>query len=147
MSEARPGRNAVQFKTANERAQLSKMRINKAPLIIVVCGLLVTGCKPQIETSGTPLVVASPTSAPGSPAPSSAVPITLPVLDALFADEAFRAELKWQLQLTNDQIDTLRKISSEAVTKLRKSNAENQSGSAEGARQTAIDAIRGVLGP
>jgi lipoprotein-anchoring transpeptidase ErfK/SrfK len=123
------------------------MRINKAPLIILVCGLLVTGCKPQIETPETPLALASPTGAPGSPPPSATVPITLPVLDALFADEAFKAELKSKLQLTNDQIDTLRKISSEAVTKLHKSNAENQSGSAEAARQTAIDAIRGVIGP
>src|SRR5258708_18230464 len=123
------------------------MRINKAPLIILVCGLLVTGCKPQIETPETPLALASRTGAPCSPAPSSAVPITLPVLDALFADEAFKAELKSQLQLTNDQIDTLRKISSEAVTKLRKSNAENQTGSAEAARESAIEAIRGAIGP
>ena len=118
------------------------MRINKAPLIILVCGLLVTGCKPQIETPKTPLAVASPTGLP-----AAAIPITLPVLDALFTDEAFKAELKSKLQLTDDQIDALRKISSEAVTKLRQSNAENQSGSAEAARQSAIEAIRGVIGP
>jgi lipoprotein-anchoring transpeptidase ErfK/SrfK len=85
-----------------------------------------------------------------SPAPSAApesVPITLPVLDALFADEAFKAELKSKLQLTDDQINALRKISGEAVTKLRESNAENQSGSAEASRQSAIEAIRGVIGP
>src|SRR6267142_3114471 len=129
------------------------MRINKAPLIILVCGLLVTGCKPQVETPETPSAVASPTgspaspASPGSPAPSAAVPITLPVLDALFADEVFKAELKSKLQLTDDQIGALREISSEAVTKLRRSNAENQSGSAEAARQSAIEAIRGALGP
>src|SRR6266550_4333138 len=125
------------------------MKINKAPLIIVVCGLLVTGCKSQIETPETSLAVASPTgspASPGSPAPSAAVPITLPVLDALLADESFKAELKSKLQLTDDQIGALKKISSEAVTKLRKSNAENQTGSAEAARQNAIEAIRGAIG-
>jgi lipoprotein-anchoring transpeptidase ErfK/SrfK len=77
---------------------------------------------------------------------AEAVPITLPVLDALFADEAFKAELKSKLPLTDDQIGALRRISSEAVTKLRKSNAENQAGSAEAARQSAIEAIRGAIG-
>ena len=93
------------------------------------------------------MAVASPTGSTGSTAPSAAVPITLPVLDALLADESFKAELKSKLQLTDDQIGALKKISGEAVAKLRKSNAENQSGSAEAARQTAIEAIRGVLGP
>jgi lipoprotein-anchoring transpeptidase ErfK/SrfK len=126
------------------------MRINKCPLIILVCGLLVTGCKPQVETPETPSAVASPTgspASPGSPAPSAAVPITLPVLDALFADEVFKAELKSKVQLTDGQIGALRRISSEAVTKLRQSNAENQSGSAEAARQSAFEAIRGAIGP
>src|SRR6267378_2413881 len=121
------------------------MRINKAPLIILVCGLLVTGCKPQVETPETPLAVASPTGSPASPAPSAAVPITLPVLDALFADEVFKAELKSKLQLTDDQIGALRKISSDAVTKLRRLNSENQSGSAEAPRKSAIEGIRRAI--
>lgn len=95
---------------------------------------------PRVETP-TPVVSRAPSAA------SEPVPITLPVLDALFADEAFKADVKSKLQLTDDQINALRKISSEAVTKLRKSNAENQSGSAEAARQNAIEAIRGVIGP
>src|SRR5260370_41671203 len=123
------------------------MRINKAPLIIVVCGLLVTGCKPQIETSGTPLVVASPTGSPNSPAPSAAVPITLPGLDALFAGEAFKADLKSKMELTEDQVSALRKNSSEAVTKILQSNAENQSGRAEPRRPRTIEEIPRGMGP
>jgi lipoprotein-anchoring transpeptidase ErfK/SrfK len=123
-----------------------RRKILKVPLVLVVLGLLMTSCAPQSETSdSTPPATASPGGAPISPA--AAVPITLPVLDALFAGEAFRADLKSKLQLTDDQITSLRKISSEAVTKLHQSNAENQSGSAEAARQNAVDAIRGVIGP
>jgi lipoprotein-anchoring transpeptidase ErfK/SrfK len=77
---------------------------------------------------------------------AEAVPITLPVLDALFGEDAFKSELKSKLLLTDDQIGALGRISSEAVTKLRKSNAENQAGSAEAARQNAIEAIRGAIG-
>jgi lipoprotein-anchoring transpeptidase ErfK/SrfK len=85
-----------------------------------------------------------------TPAPvvtaSEAVPITLPVLDALFADEAFKTELKSKLQLTDEQINALRKVSSDEVAKLRKANAENQTGSAEASRNNAIESIRAVIG-
>lgn len=77
---------------------------------------------------------------------SEAVPITLPVLDALFADEAFKTELKSKLQLTDEQINALRKVSRDEVAKLRKANAENQTGSAEASRNNAIESIRAVIG-
>lgn len=112
----------------------------KAALIVTICGLLLAGCR-RGEQNPQPVAASTPPSA------TEAVPITLPVLDALFADEAFKAELKSKLQLTDDQINALRKISRAAVTKLHESNAENQSGSAEVARQDAIEAIRGVIGP
>jgi lipoprotein-anchoring transpeptidase ErfK/SrfK len=81
-----------------------------------------------------------------SPATSEAVSITLPVLDALLADEKFKSELKSKLVLTDDQIVELKKISSEEVTRLRRSNAENESGSAAAARQNAAEAIRRIAG-
>ena len=89
---------------------------------------------PRAETP-TPVVTAT-----------AAVPITLPVLDALFADEAFKTELKSRLQLTDQQINALRKVSSDEVAKLRKGNAENRTGSAEASRNDAIESIRAVLG-
>jgi hypothetical protein len=103
---------------------------------------MLSGCTRQAETLP----------AGAAPTPSTAiaetetVPITLPVLDALFADEAFKAELKSKLQLTDAQIAALRKISSDEVAKLRRANAETKAGSAETARQGAIEAIRGVIG-
>jgi lipoprotein-anchoring transpeptidase ErfK/SrfK len=112
----------------------------KAALIITICGLLLAGCR-RGEQNPQPVAASTPPSA------AESVPITLPVLDALFANEAFKAELKSKLQLTDDQINALRKISGQAVTKLHESNAENQSGSAEVARQDAIEAIRRVIGP
>src|SRR5882672_11253959 len=117
--------------------------ISKCALIIMALGLSLSGCESRIET---PRATATPTPASVT-ATENAVPITLPVLDALFAGAAFKADLKSKLQLTDEQIAALRKISSEAVTKLRTSNAEQQTGSAEAARQNATDAIRGVIGP
>jgi lipoprotein-anchoring transpeptidase ErfK/SrfK len=89
---------------------------------------------PPVETP-TPVVTAT-----------EVVPITLPVLDALFADEAFKTELKTKLQLTDGQINALGKVSSDEVARLRKGNAENQAGSAEASRNNAIESIRAVIG-
>jgi lipoprotein-anchoring transpeptidase ErfK/SrfK len=118
-------------------------RTVKAALIVMICGLLLAGCKPQIESSQ---VVVTPAASSSPVANAETIPITLPVLDALFADDTFKAELKSRLQLSDEQINSLRKISSAEVTKLRRGNAENQSGSAEAARQNAFEAIRGVIG-
>jgi len=112
----------------------------KAALIITICGLLLAGCKRQTQTPPAPVATSTP------PTATEAIPITLPVLDALFADEAFKTELKSKLQLDDEQINSLRKISSEEVAKLRKTNAETQPGSAEASRQNAIESIRAVIG-
>lgn len=81
-----------------------------------------------------------------SPSTSEAFAITLPVLDALLADEKFKSELKSKLVLTDEQIASLKKISSEEVSKLRRSNAENEPGSATAARQNAVEAVRKIVG-
>jgi lipoprotein-anchoring transpeptidase ErfK/SrfK len=114
----------------------------KATLIALIFGLFISGCRNQ---TGPSQAVATSTPAPAT-STNEAVPITLPVLDALFADEAFTKGLKGKLQLSDDQISRLRKISRDAVTKLHQRNAENQSGSAQAARENAIEAIRGVIG-
>jgi len=100
--------------------------------------LLLAACK---HTPPPPTATSTP-----SPATSEAVSITLPVLDALLADEKFKSELKSKLVLTDEQIASLKKISSEEVTRLRRSNAENESGSAAAARQNASEAIRKIVG-
>ncbi len=114
----------------------------KALLVTAALALLLSAC--QRRTAGPQAnVTPSPSPAVGQ---AETVPITLPVLDALLADKAFKADLKSKLQLTDEQIAALGKISSEAVTRLRHANAENQTGSAETSRQNAIEAIRATIG-
>jgi len=126
----------------------------KSLTVIIALSLTLAACSREVQPPRTAVTPPSPASPSppsplaASPAPPTeeAVPITLPVLDALLADEGFRADLKSKLQLTDEQIGALRKISGDEVAKLRRSNAENQSGSAEAARQKAINAIREVVG-
>ncbi|HEV7798349.1 MAG TPA: L,D-transpeptidase family protein [Pyrinomonadaceae bacterium] len=96
-----------------------------------------------------PAPSASASASPSATAVSQAVPVTLPVLDALFSDEAFKTKLKSGVQLTDDQLVQLQKIAREEVARLRQLNAEQQAGNAEQssqAREHAAEAIRGVIG-
>src|SRR5438552_4820266 len=126
----------------------------KSLTIIIALSLTLAACSQEVQTPRTAVTSPSPAS-PSPPSPPAAspappteeaVPITLPVLDALLADETFRADLKSKLQLTDEQISALRKLSGDEVAKLRRSNAENQPGSAEAARQSAIEAIQRAVG-
>jgi len=97
----------------------------------------------------------------GSPSPSaSAAPagsiskatsVTLPVLDALFSDEAFKAQIKSQIKLSDDQLAQLQKIAGDEVARLRETNVEEKSAEelsrqAQESRERAADAIRGAIG-
>ena len=127
--------------------------INVTALILIALSLLfATGCEPATNTNSSPSTSPSPSASP-SPSPtavSSLVPVTLPVLDALFADESFKAKLKSQVELTDAQVTQLQKIAADEVATLRQSNVEEQGSDqepkAELARQHASEAIREVVG-
>ncbi|HEV7859977.1 MAG TPA: L,D-transpeptidase [Pyrinomonadaceae bacterium] len=128
------------------------------------CALMAAGCTNQTENT-TPANTATTTntttttttaplpSPPTAPSPASqaqqanAAPLTLPVLDAFFADESFPKELKSSLQLTDDQINKLRTIAREETARLSESSAEQQgSGRTASARTRAAEQIKAVIG-
>jgi lipoprotein-anchoring transpeptidase ErfK/SrfK len=71
-------------------------------------------------------------------------PVTLAVLDALFADDSFTRDLKSRLQLTDDQIARLRKAAGEERAGLRES--DEQSGTTTGATERANAKVREIVG-
>jgi lipoprotein-anchoring transpeptidase ErfK/SrfK len=81
-----------------------------------------------------------------SPAESVPAAFTLPILNALFADEAFKSELKSKVQLTDDQINALQKSASDEVARLHQSNAEDETGNAAEARELAANTVRKEIG-
>jgi lipoprotein-anchoring transpeptidase ErfK/SrfK len=75
-----------------------------------------------------------------------AMPVTLPVLDAMFSDEQFAAELKTKLQLSDEQIGKLKQVSGEAVGNLSDEETDNYSGSTRAETERANKEIRQLLG-
>src|SRR6476620_9670744 len=85
--------------------------------------LAATGCATQPSGNSNSVSVAPSPTATAIPSPSpntetKTVAVTLPVLDALFSDEAFKGELKSKLQLTEEQINSLSAIASDEVARL-----------------------------
>jgi lipoprotein-anchoring transpeptidase ErfK/SrfK len=96
--------------------------------------------------TNAPATQPSPATVKVSAADESAVPVTLPVLDAFFADETFAAELKSKLQLTDEQIGKLRTVAREETAKLRETDTDDYSGTTAAARSHAAEQIKGAIG-
>jgi L,D-transpeptidase catalytic domain len=64
----------------------------------------------------------------------------------LLSDEKFVGRLKKDLQLSNEQIDSLKRVSSSEIARLRESNAEETDGNATDARTRAEEQVRSILG-
>src|SRR5215203_1133878 len=74
------------------------------------------------------------------------MPVTLPVLDAMFSDEQFAGELKSKLQLTDEQINKLKQVSGDAVKNLSDDETEESAGSTRASAENAANKIRGIIG-
>jgi lipoprotein-anchoring transpeptidase ErfK/SrfK len=79
-------------------------------------------------------------------ASATAAPVTLPVLDALFADESFAGELKSKLQLTDEQVEQLRRIAREETSGLEEKEGDEHAGTTTEATGRANEKIRAAIG-
>jgi len=130
-------------------------RIAALSFLIALTIFALAGCtaQPVAKTNANATASAVASVSP-SPVAANTAPVTLPVLDALFSDEAFKQELKTKLALTDVQVAQLQKISGDEVARLRELNAEDQVGEqseqaesqAVKSRDRAVEAIRGALG-
>jgi lipoprotein-anchoring transpeptidase ErfK/SrfK len=98
----------------------------------------------------SPAPLASPATPAVSPSPATVenkttavnLPVTLPVLDAMFADENFASELKTKLNLTDEQIEKLRQTARDATNALE----EDENGSTAAATRHANEQIQAIVG-
>lgn len=122
---------------------------NRRLLSFAFLACLFTGCVTQPANTNTSLVQTTPSpGASASPATSetASVQVTLPVLDALLTDEKFVGQLKQNLKLSDEQIDSLKRVSSADIARLQESNAEETDSNATDARTRASDELRKILG-
>ncbi|MCA1591485.1 MAG: L,D-transpeptidase [Acidobacteria bacterium] len=88
----------------------------------------------------------SPTPAASSASAAAALPVTLPVLDAMFAEESFAGELKSKIQLTDEQVERLRKIARDETASLSENKGDDHGGTTTQATSRASEKVKEVLG-
>ena len=121
-------------------------------LLTLLSLLAVSACQPATNSNSntSPAASPSPTASPVASPGLTGANITLPVLDALFSDEAFKTKLKTSVQLTDDQLAQLQKAAADEVSRLREANTEDASGEqaqlAAQSRENADAAIRRIVG-
>ena len=128
------------------------MNLRLVSLIFLVC--LLTGCTVAPNNSNTPVATTSPSPSasttpaqtPATTSDTASVQVTLPLLDALLSDEKFVGQLRQNLKLSDEQIDSLKRVSSTEIGRLREANAEDTDGNASDARTRASDELRKILG-
>lgn len=73
-------------------------------------------------------------------------PVTLPLLDAMFADASFASDLKSKVGLSDDQINQIQQAARNAVLKLSESDVKANSSSTRAASRQASTQIKNILG-
>lgn len=106
---------------------------------------------PANPTANTNATSATPTTPSPAPAKTgntaNAQLVTLPVLDAFFAQENFAAELKSKLQITDEQVNKLRGIARQETSRLRESdNRDEYAGKTTAARENAYEKSKAAIG-
>jgi len=134
----------------------SKRAVGAVLLLLLLAGV---GCVSESSnTAGTSPTRAANTNAttttptPPAPTPPKAEaapdiqPVTLPVLDAFFAQENFATELKAKLQLTDEQVSKIRSIAREETSRLRENDNRDDFGRTTAAREDAYEKSKAAIG-
>jgi len=143
-------------------------KIQQALCALVACAVLVgvAACVQNSETGGTAAnananagganantgatAAASPQSAGGVGAGAAAsagnLPVTLPVLDALFAEASFAGELKSRLGLSDEQVERLKQAAREEREGLAEGEGDAHAGTTSEATARAAEKIRAAVG-
>jgi lipoprotein-anchoring transpeptidase ErfK/SrfK len=95
----------------------------------------------QATPVGSPSASASP-----SPTQQASVQVTLPLLNALLADDAFVREAKTRVKLSDEQIDSLKRASQAEIDRLREKNAEDTDTDGTDAPMRAAEQLRSLVG-
>jgi lipoprotein-anchoring transpeptidase ErfK/SrfK len=125
---------------------------NGRAAVALLVALALSGCQggpvSNVNTNAPAANANAASPAPGTAnSGAGAQPVTLAVLDALFADESFAQELKSKAGLTDEQIAELRKVAEEERGSLRESEGEEHAGTTTAATERARQRIAAAVGP
>jgi lipoprotein-anchoring transpeptidase ErfK/SrfK len=119
-------------------------------LFVLTAGLAFGGCVPPPANQPNNNLSSPAPAATVSPSPPTDAAhtqsLTLPVLDAFFADESFAETIKTRLHLTDDQVTKLKGLARSETAKLDDENAGREERQSATARAAAAEKIGALIG-
>ena len=126
-------------------------------LAFAIFALLMAGCvPPQNPSANQPQSNAANVNTNGAPAANTqpvdqaarnaALPVTMPLLDAMFQDEAFAAEAKTAVRLTDEELAKIRDAARNAVLQLD-TEGEDDARSTRASVEKTQKEIEAIIGP
>jgi len=121
-------------------------------LFALAACLMVSGCavdptnQANKNTNASPLASATVSPSPPDNKTSSTQSLTLPVLDAFFADDSFPATLKTRLQLNDEQVSKLKELAHSETVQLNEESMGQGERESSTARAAATEKIGAIIG-
>ena len=126
--------------------------------VFVIAVSLIAGCQPrELSNANRPIAntqnANANTAAPGSsaepelPPHVAALPVTMPLIDAMFTDEAFAAEARQAAQISDDEIGKIRDAARNEVLQLGHVDEDDLARSTNASTTKTRTEIEKILGP
>ena len=121
--------------------------------LLLILGLILTGCgTPPEQPTGVPTSGPVPNSSPTEPRASdenrrnAGLPVTFPLIDAMFADESFGEEAKAAARLNDEELTKIQDMARNAVLELSGEPAEDESRSTRASAERTEREIVKLIG-
>ena len=132
--------------------------IKEKAILLFLSALVFAGCEQNLnQNSNNSTQVTTNTNTNTSPAANSqssasasrnaAMPVTMPLIDAMFTDESFAQEARSAVQLTDEEITKIRDAARNAVLELSGETSEDDARSTRASVDKTRQAIEKIIGP
>src|SRR5687768_10092009 len=99
------------------------------------------------QNSNSNSAVSANTSPPELPAHVAALPVTMPLLDAMLADDAFNNEVRQAMQISDDELSKIRDVAKNEVLQLGTVDEDDLTRSTRASTDKTRKEVEKILGP
>lgn len=132
--------------------------IKEKAILLIVAALVLVGCEQNLNQSANQNSQISTNTNTNSTAPANSasngansqnagMPVTLPLIDAMFTDEAFANEAKTAVQLSDEEITKIRDSARNAVLELSGESSDDDARSTKASVERTRKDIEKIIGP
>ena len=132
--------------------------MRKCSLLLIITAFFFTGCEPNANrpanqasapanSNSNAAATTNSAASTSSSARNAGMPVTMPLIDAMFADEGFAQEAKVSVQLSDEEISKIRDAARNSVLELSGDPADDDARSTSASMKKTQQEIEKIIGP